>query len=735
MPQDTPDEQSNRLPLDDASRRDPIRSVALPLLLLALSVALYVNTLDNDFVIDDVPIVRDNPLLRSWHGVTRLLHSSYWEHMKSEGVDLLYRPVTMLSFAADYAVAGQDPRWYHGVNVLLNAIVVLLVFLLVSRLSGNRSLAFIAAALFAVLPCHVEAVALVVGRADLLAVLFGLSAWFLYLKGGRWCYLLSLPLLALALLSKENAIVFPVLILTAHIAGLGLKPNMGEAIRRFLGYGTVSGLCLGMRHVVLGALTSSPMTTRFGQYSWLVSWPTMGRCFFELYFRWLLLGTGMNPAPTRDAHPEGVIQDPVAWVLLGLLVLGVVAIVVLFIRSRSLPAYGGLFFFIAIAPTSNFFIRIASLAAVRFLYLPSIGYCLAAACFLHWLERRVRQLSWAPRLFFGVAVGVLFCTCAWLTVSMNACFESEKTVYRSILRDSPQTRFAIHGLALALSREGQDERALAMLENLREKDSEFDAGIEHTIGVLYTKAGRLDEAEQVFRAAIAENTDPHMLSDLHVGLGNLLGLRGNTVAAKHEFMHAVARNYNNAVAHNNLANILYQEGCLALAERHFRLACGLNPGLVEARRGLGTVLVAEHRYQEAIDQVYLPALEDDTLQSWAYAGLGRAYLGLGEYNYAEAALQRSLELERNNLDALTNLAALYLKLRRFGESIEAGERALLAGGEDRVEVIYNLAFAYEATDRSRALALWKRCMELTENIPRYSEAYETAKRRIAKLEE
>ncbi|MDQ7779536.1 MAG: hypothetical protein RDV41_07485, partial [Planctomycetota bacterium] len=73
--------------------------------------------------------------------------------------------------------------------------------------------------------------------------------------------------------------------------------------------------------------------------------------------------------------------------------------------------------------------------------------------------------------------------------------------------------------------------------------------------------------------------------------------------------------------------------------------------------------------------------------------------------------------------------------RRFGESIEAGERALAAGGGDRPEVVFNLAFAYEATDRNKALALWRRCVELTEDNPRYSQACETAKRRIAKLGE
>ncbi len=804
--------------------RARLRTLVICLLLAALSIILYWDTLENAFVLDDIPVVRENTLLRSRQGAITLLHSGYWERMKSEERDLLYRPVTMLSFALDYAVAGGNPRWYHAVNVLLNALVVLLVFHCVRSLTDSTFIAFITAALFAALPCHVEAITLVVGRAELLSALFGLCAWFLHLRGGKPCFLFSLPLMGLAALSKENAVVFPMLILAGDIGrrrpaspksgsltgksphpppfskggnrrffflfkwvGLvfppfrkwgkwrflpasetraqevqtpdrpsadhawrgavspnaahtsagkdGGSPGLAVAIRRFLGYGAVLNLCMAMRYVVLGAFTSSPNVSYFGANSWIVTWLTMGKYFFQIYFRWLVLGTGMNPACTHYGYPNATTQDVAAWALLGVLTVAALAVVVRFIRRPSLPVYGAFFFLVAIAPVSNFFVRIGALAAVRFLYLPSMGYCLLAAC-VAW-----RVFSWAgPRRgtvgrLLGVAGCVLLGAYFRLIAVGIACFRNEETVYRCILEHSPEARFATHGLALALSNRGRTEQARALLESAYRQDSGFDAGIGYSLGMLYAREGRLVDAERLFRDALERNHDAGMLSDLHAALGNVLEAKGDSRGAKLEFLHAAARNYENATAHNNLANSWFKEGQLPLAERHYRTALELNAALEQAWQGLGTALVAQGRYRDAIDEVYSLAMGELTRQSWAFAGMGRAFMGLGERERAEEALMRSLELDGKNVDALTNLAALHLEMGMFRESIETGERALQASAQERPEVVYNLAVAYEGTDKQRALALWKRFLLLAENDPRYSAACETAKRRMAKLGE
>jgi tetratricopeptide (TPR) repeat protein len=733
------------------------RTLAACLFLAGLSIALYWNTLENDFVIDDVPLVKENTLLRSRQGAVRLLHSGYWEHMKSAEKDLLYRPVTMLSFALDYAVSSSNPMWYHAINVLLNALVVFLVFSCVASLSGRHFLAFITAGLFAILPCHVEAVTLVVGRAELLSAFFGLCAWLLHMRGGRLCFLFSLSLIGLAVLSKENAIVFPLLILAGDFvrprltkivgrdavspapvisdAGrTGVSPCIAEAIRRFLGYGAVMGLCMAMRYVVLGALTSSPAVSYFGAQSRLVTWLTMGKYFFELYFRWLILGTGMNPACTHRGYANATAHDVAAWAMLALLIIVIVFVVILFFRRPSLPVYGALFFFIAIAPVANFFIRIAALAAVRFLYLPSIGYCLAVGCLVCYIFSKSHRRRHALAVALGIGASALFCAYTWLIADGTACFKSEETVYRCILRYSPRARFAMHGMALALSADGRRQEALALLECALRQDPEFDAGISYTLGLFYTEEGRLDEAERLFREAQEKSLDIGMLSDLHVALGNVLHVKGDLDGAKLEFLHAAARNFDNAVAHNNLANICYEKGRLPLAERHYRIALELNMAFEQAWQGLGTALVATGLYQAAINDVYNRAANEPAWRSWAFAGMGRAFMGLGDRGRAEEALLRSLEVDKNNLDALTNLSALYLEMNRFPESVEAGERALQAGGQERPEVIHNLAAAYESVDRLRALIYWKRFVELAEADPMYAQAREAAKRRIAGLE-
>lgn len=197
---------------------------------VALALVVFANSLSNDFAYDDNTIVRDNPRVRSLSDWRQIWLSDWWRPPPGQSWgsnplrDRLYRPLTLWTFAVNYAVGGLHPLGYHLVNVLLHAIVCGLVGVLARRLLEDRAAATLAALLFAVHPVHSEAVANVVGRAELLAALFLLIGLLCLLPsraaqgapgtpGARGLpagrtVLAAIAFLA-ALLSKETAICYP----------------------------------------------------------------------------------------------------------------------------------------------------------------------------------------------------------------------------------------------------------------------------------------------------------------------------------------------------------------------------------------------------------------------------------------------------------------------------------------------------------------------------------------------
>jgi len=191
-----------------------------------LAIVPYLNTLDNDFVLDDVPIVQQNSRIRRLEDAGALFTTDYWHGAVAPGVATdpgLYRPLTMASFALNYQVSRQSPRGYHAANIAIHAGVSLVVFHVATMLVASPVAALGAAAVFAVHPMHTDAVSGIVGRAELLATLFFLLAFALSVPRRSTEGVIELPTLLrsaaaaalylLAVLAKESAATLPLVVL------------------------------------------------------------------------------------------------------------------------------------------------------------------------------------------------------------------------------------------------------------------------------------------------------------------------------------------------------------------------------------------------------------------------------------------------------------------------------------------------------------------------------------------
>jgi Tfp pilus assembly protein PilF len=438
---------------------------------------LYANTLGNRPVLDDGWVIFDNSLIKSLNNVPAIFSQPYNAATQSGSNAGLFRPVTTLSYAINYAVGGPNVVGYHLVNIALHVLCCLLVCELGRRLASAAhapnpdGAALLGALLFAVHPVHVEAVTAMVGRAELLAALGALSCLYLTCTRAeaRWRYSAGLGALALGVLSKENAAVTPLLfglvaLALPEAAGLEARPNPFTAQGRRALW-RACALAGGMAAAVIPYFLLRPVgggipigSQWFGGQPHSVVFYTMTRVVAE-YLRILVfphpLGVDFYYAykiPFTLTFTLASIADTALW--LTVLAFGIVAL-------RRVPhvGLGILWVFVALLPVLNI-IPIGALMGERLLYLPSVGFCLAVGAGVALLLGVARSAR--PVVAVGVTVVVL--GLAGKSVVRNADWRNAGTLYEAELKKTPTDAVLNNNLAVEYTARGQFDLARERLE-------------------------------------------------------------------------------------------------------------------------------------------------------------------------------------------------------------------------------------------------------------------------------
>ena len=405
-----------------------------------LLVALcYVNSLPNDFVFDDAPIVSSNPVIRTISPI-QFLKSPYWTKQQYAGI---YRPFVVFSLSVDYAIWKRWAPGFRLTNLAVHAINGVLVFSLYQSIAGAGIVPLIAMIIYLVHPVHTEAVTTIVGRSELFAACFLLAAWLLFRQGRTgWAALAFF----LALLSKENAIVLPAVLL--------LTSPRGRRWIRLLPMIFVALAYLALRYSVLGGL-GIPVSAQYmgGRLTYFERLLTSGRVFIQYL---ILTFYPLHLAGDYDynAIPIANFVDWDAW--LGLLLIAATVVTAYFYRHRNWAVSLGLSFaLIVFIPASNWIMPISILMAERFLYLPMIGLALVGATALSQLEdRRLRRL---------VGIGALS-TAIVLCNSHDYIRRDDFTFFKNMVRVVPNSAKARLGWGFALTKAGRNDEAERELE-------------------------------------------------------------------------------------------------------------------------------------------------------------------------------------------------------------------------------------------------------------------------------
>jgi tetratricopeptide (TPR) repeat protein len=383
-------------------------STALPLCaLVALSLAAYSDSFSGVIEGDAAALVSSDSRVHSAtvENLRLIATRTYWSSITSSTV---YRPLVTISWMMNYAGFANKDRalGYHVVNLALHLINVILAWLVIRRIGGDPLLAFFAAAIFAIHPVNAESVTNIAGRADLMAgtgVLVGLLLHIHLPDWTGWRRKIALAGLASAscfgLLSKENAIILPAAMLLYDI----LFRKRAQPASYMAALAPVVAV-LGWRYWMLPGLVDKVA---------VVDNPLAAAPFWrgrltaiEVLWRYL----GLLAWPSHLSWDYSYNQIPLATTVGGLIALAGLLALLGFLgslhRRAAAVCFFGIFFFLAIAPTSNLPILIGSIQAERFLYLPSIGFAVCVVAGVAGISRRVAPLQ-AVWIMAGVLTAAL----------------------------------------------------------------------------------------------------------------------------------------------------------------------------------------------------------------------------------------------------------------------------------------------------------------------------------------
>jgi Flp pilus assembly protein TadD len=658
-----------------AARRPFVTSTAAIAFLLAVAtLAVYAPVLRHGFIsYDDPDYVTSNPQVAA--GLTPA--GALWAFGTWRTGN--WHPLTWLSHMLDVSLFGMAPAGHHATSLALHALNTLLLFAFLTRATGSRARSAFVAALFALHPLHVESVAWVAERKDVLSATLGLAAllsWTFQARaaGGNGAlpgargegrtgvpYAASIVLFALGLLAKPMLVTLPFILLLLDIwpfrriggrAGAGPLAASGDR-------GALPRLVLEKAPFFALAAASSAITflaqRSGGAVSSLSRWSLGIRIANALvaYVRYLALT--LWPAHLAIFYPmPRAVPVAASVAAAAVFLIAASALAVRLARRRPHVTTGWFWYAAMLVPVIGLVKVGGQSMADRYTYLPLIGIFVIVSWGLHDLLGRGSGRTSSGVLFAGIAVAVCVALAA-ATRAQLAYWRDSETLYTRAIAVTKDNTLAHYNLGCLVAAEGREEEAAAH----------------------FTEAIRIDPTDAMARA----------------NLGASWFRRGRTDEALRELQEAVRLDPGDAVARASLGTVLIGMGRLQEALVQEQEAVRLRPDLAEGHLNLGVVLGRLGRADDAIRE-YQEAVRLDPGSADARGNLGAALANRGRAPEALPHLSEAVRLRPGSPSLRANLGNVLLMLNRSAEAAEQYREALrLAPGDPAVQQNLDRALA------------------------------------------
>lgn len=637
--------------------------------------AAYAYSLRNGFVADDESEVLTDPLIRSFRQIGTLFAHSVW-YFNGGKADRYYRPLKLLAYSIEYHLFHFRAVYWHLVNVLVHVAVVIGVYFLVRELAGGLlgagpgaaegnpgpaaepergkragNLAFWSALLFAVHPVHVEAVAWIAGGNDLFCGLCVVVALWAYHRARNGelpvaYFSLSALLFFAGLLFKETALTFPILVLCYDYFYRGKSAHRTlRGWTHYLAYVAALAAYLGMRLHALGGFGPNNPGLHVTGRQFALTVPVLAARY---------VWKSLVPVHLDSWYTFHAVSS-LGWkpVAAGLLVAALVWAIFWLRRREPLLSLALAWFWLTLVPALDIPKLGDNVFAERYLYIPTVGFCLLAAWALLWMMERAQQP--VTRRAAYAAAGILVAFYSLVAVRRLPDWHDDVSLWAKTARQDPGDPIALDAAGAAYYRQQRYAEAFHLFQRAVELAPD-EAYTHNSLGGAYFAAGRYDDALHEYERAVAlDPSTGEYWRNLGVAYANKRDWPNSVQAFQRAdaIFSKTAAPAASKLYYASFSSFCVQYGTALLldgqtdaAGGQYRRATQMDPANLDARIRLGSLLASQGQLDAAASLLVegLAASPDSREAYLAHLDLSRIYRKKGMTAKSDEELQKALEL-------------------------------------------------------------------------------------------
>lgn len=552
------------------------------LALAAITIAVFSPLFHYDFLtFDDQVYVTENPYVRS--GLN--FNSIAWAFQTSTSCNWL--PLAWISHMLDFQCYGMKAGGHHLTNVLIHAVNVVLLFLLLQKMTGAIWRSALVAAFFAWHPAHVESVAWIAERKDVLSSFFALLTLLAYAGYAKepkrkLLYLSTIVLFALGLMAKPMIVTVPFAMLLldfwpfCRMSRQSFPQLLIEKIPLFALSAACCVVTVWAQSNAMASTAAIPLGHRLAHA-------------LASYLDYIVML--IFPRDLAIFYPYPNHEKLIAVIAGAAMLILVSTLALVWARRRPWLAVGWLWFVGMLVPVIGL-VQVGDQAlADRYTYLPAVGLFVMAV----WSGAELAA-RYAPVKLIAPAVLAAMLAATWMQIHY---WRDTRTVFERAVRVTPNNYLALALLGSLRAEDGDVEGAMRLYHEALAVKPNYSKGHFYLAHGLQLQ-GKFDEAKAEYKTSL--RLDPND-EPAHVFLGLLFAREQQYDQAAAEYEAALKINPHSANAHNDLARILQSQGRLDESARHYLAALQFDPSLAEAHNNLGALYLQQDRLAEGVAQL------------------------------------------------------------------------------------------------------------------------------------
>jgi Flp pilus assembly protein TadD len=621
------------------------------LFLFIVTLSVYWQITSHEFInYDDGLYVTENPHVQA--GLTR--ESIIWAFTTGHAVN--WHPLTWLSHMLDIDIYGLNPIGHHLTNLQFHILNSILLFLVFKMMTGALWQSAFVAALFALHPLHVESVAWVAERKDVLSTFFWILSMWAYVRYVRQPekkrYFLLILFFILGLMSKPMLVTLPFVLLLLDFWPLSRFQSTTKESNNF-SYKTLTSLVLEKLPLFVLTAVSSFVTFFVQQHGGAIksleAVPMDLRIVNALFSYLSYLGKAIWPQNLALIYPYPSIS--IIWqITLSVPVLICISILTIKL-ARSFPylTTGWLWYLGTLVPVIGL-VQVGNQSmADRYTYISFIGIFIIVAWGMADIFSRWQNQKTLLALLAGIVIAsFMVCTCFQVQKWQNSI-----TLLKHAINVTYNNSMAHYTFGHALDQQGRLEEAVLQYNKAIKIRPEF-AMAHNNLGAALSRKGELKEAIYHFNEAVNIHPD---YATAHNNLATVLLTQGKFEEALSHYREAIRINPEDECTRKNLANFLFNQGRTDEALSHYNKVLLFNPEDWDTHYKLGRILIKQDKVNEALNH-FSEAIKLNPDFAEVYNEAGIILARLGQLNKANAFFLKAIQIKPDSIEAKNNLLIL-----------------------------------------------------------------------------